>query len=424
MNTKRTVKKLLATALAVIIALGSATLFMNNSETVITSLATPTMAEYQQKLDELQKQQDELTAQIDSASTELEGLKEKKAALDEKIAVIEEKIQLVNEYTDQLALQIADLDLEIRNTKDSLEDTQTEIDTGISDYKQRLRAMYIAGNTSYASVLLESDDFYDMLMRMELIKRVSEHDDAIINGLVDLKAQYQDTETKLEGEQQDLTATMSTYTEQLSQLRGDREELEKLKAENEAAAQEIDSLINDLENQRGEVSQQQAQVSQEMQTLTTTTTTTTTRAPVVPPSGGNGGYSGVSPSEIPVSPTGDLQTVLDYAKGMVGGRYVFAGSQYAATDCSGLVMLSYAQIGIYLPHYAASQAYYGTAVSYDEMKPGDLIFFGYGSYSSIYHVSMYIGNGLMVHAESTETGIVISHIYQKDRIVVIKRLVN
>lgn len=421
MNTKRTVKKLLATALAVIIALGSATLFMNNSETVITSLATPTMAEYQQKLDELQKQQDELTAQIDSASTELEGLKEKKAALDEKIAVIEEKIQLVNEYTDQLALQIADLDLEIRNTKDSLEDTQTEIDTGISDYKQRLRAMYIAGNTSYASVLLESDDFYDMLMRMELIKRVSEHDDAIINGLVDLKAQYQDTETKLEGEQQDLTATMSTYTEQLSQLRGDREELEKLKAENEAAAQEIDSLINDLENQRGEVSQQQAQVSQEMQTLTTTTTT---RAPVVPPSGGNGGYSGVSPSEIPVSPTGDLQTVLDYAKGMVGGRYVFAGSQYAATDCSGLVMLSYAQIGIYLPHYAASQAYYGTAVSYDEMKPGDLIFFGYGSYSSIYHVSMYIGNGLMVHAESTETGIVISHIYQKDRIVVIKRLVN
>lgn len=421
MNTKRTVKKLLATALAVIIALGSATLFMNNSETVITSLATPTMAEYQQKLDELQKQQDELTAQIDSASTELEGLKEKKAALDEKIAVIEEKIQLVNEYTDQLALQIADLDLEIRSTKDSLEDTQTEIDTGISDYKQRLRAMYIAGNTSYASVLLESDDFYDMLMRMELIKRVSEHDDAIINGLVDLKAQYQDTETKLEGEQQDLTATMSTYTEQLSQLRGDREELEKLKAENEAAAQEIDSLINDLENQRGEVSQQQAQVSQEMQTLTTTTTT---RAPVVPPSGGNGGYSGVSPSEIPVSPTGDLQTVLDYAKGMVGGRYVFAGSQYAATDCSGLVMLSYAQIGIYLPHYAASQAYYGTAVSYDEMKPGDLIFFGYGSYSSIYHVSMYIGNGLMVHAESTETGIVISHIYQKDRIVVIKRLVN
>lgn len=425
------IKKMLATALAIVLALGSASLFMNNSDTVITSLATPTMQEYQDKLNALQQQQDELNEQINSASGELDGLKEKKAAIDEKIAVIEEKIKLVSEYTTQMELAIADLDLELRETRDSLDTTQGEIDTGISDYKQRLRAMYIAGNTSYASVLLESDDFYDMLMRMELIKRVSAHDSAMIDNLVSLRDKYQETEDTLRAKQQDMAATAATYTEQLSQLRTDMAELEKLKAENEQASQDINNLLNDLEDQKAEVSQQQAQVSQDIATYTTTTTTTTTTpAPYVPPvenNGGNGGNSGGGgnvPQDLPVAANGSIQTVVDYAKSMVGGRYVFAGSQFAATDCSGLVMLSYAQIGINLPHYAASQAYYGTAVSYDQMQPGDLIFFGYGSYSSIYHVAMYIGNGLMVHAESTETGIVISHIYQQDRIVVIKRLVN
>ncbi len=439
-------KKMLATALAIVLALGSASLFMNNPDTVITSLATPTMQEYQDKLSALQQQQNELNEQINNASGELDGLKEKKAAIDEKIAVIEEKIQLVSEYTTQMELAIADLDLELRETRDSLDNTQGEIDTGISDYKQRLRAMYIAGNTSYASVLLESDDFYDMLMRMELIKRVSAHDSAIIDNLVSLRDEYQQTEDTLKAKQQDMAATAATYTEQLSQLRADMEELEKLKAENEQASQDINNLLNDLEGQRAEVSQQQAEVSRDIATYTTTTTTTTTTpAPYVPPvenndgndgndgNGGNGGNDGNGggnsgggyvPPDLPVASNGSVQTVVDYAKSMVGGRYVFAGSQFAATDCSGLVMLSYAQIGINLPHYAASQAYYGTAVSYDQMQPGDLIFFGYGSYSSIYHVAMYIGNGLMVHAESTETGIVISHIYQRDRIVVIKRLVN
>ena len=111
---------------------------------------------------------------------------------------------------------------------------------------------------------------------------------------------------------------------------------------------------------------------------------------------------------------------------MVGGRYVFGGSSFGATDCSGLVMLSYAQIGISLPHKASSQAGYGTSVSYDNMKPGDLIFFGGSSYSSIYHVAMYIGDGRMVHAENENTGIVISNVasFSKyNNITCIKRLI-
>ena len=57
--------------------------------------------------------------------------------------------------------------------------------------------MYIAGSDSYTTMLLESDSFYDILMRLELIKRVAHHDDTIIDNLIKLKTEYEDMQKTL-----------------------------------------------------------------------------------------------------------------------------------------------------------------------------------------------------------------------------------
>ena len=86
-------------------------------------------------------------------------------------------------------------------------------------------------------------------------------------------------------------------------------------------------------------------------------------------------------------------------------------------------MLAYRQVGINLPHYAQSQAAYGRAVSYNQMKPGDLIF--YGTAYNIYHVSMYVGNGMIVHASCPEVGIVFSYAASdRGNIYCIRRLIE
>ena len=76
------------------------------------------------------------------------------------------------------------LELQINTNQRNIEKKQAEINKGIEDFKQRLRAMYIAGSDSYTTMLLESDSFYDILMRLELIKRVAHHDDTIIDNLI------------------------------------------------------------------------------------------------------------------------------------------------------------------------------------------------------------------------------------------------
>lgn len=102
-----------------------------------------------------------------------------------------------------------------------------------------------------------------------------------------------------------------------------------------------------------------------------------------------------------------VEKVVLYAASMDGGSYVFAGENYRATDCSGLIMLAYAQVGIKLPHNAAAQASYGIPSSMSSLKPGDIIICsGYG------HVAMYIGDNKIVHALNSWDGIKIQPISQ------------
>lgn len=107
----------------------------------------------------------------------------------------------------------------------------------------------------------------------------------------------------------------------------------------------------------------------------------------------------------------------------VGNPYVWGGTSLTrGADCSGFVLSIYSQYGIYLPHSSRAQAGYGTRISASEAKPGDLFFYGSGSY--INHVAIYIGNGQIVHASNETTGIIISNAFYRSPICVTRLLGN
>lgn len=395
---------------------------ISNYDSKIQTSAAPTYEDYQRQIADLESQERELDEQIAKNAESLADEQAKQEALNAKISTIENKISTFEKYSKELEDDLAQTDAKIRETQANMEQKEKEINEGIADFKSRLRAMYVSGSESYTQVLLESEDFYDVLMRVELVKRIAKHDNDTIDKLLDLKKQYEDAEKKYQEQKKKMEETAQKYAKQLSNLSKEQSNLETLKAESEANAANIQSQNAELNNQRSQVSSQKAQAEYNATTTTTTTTQATTAYKPRPNNNtnngsssnsgsnntGNNGYSGNSGNSGNSGSgySGDIGTVISYAKSMVGGSYVWGGSSYRATDCSGLVMLSYAQVGISLPHNAAAQAGYGKSVSYDSMQPGDLIFFG----SSIYHVAMYIGDGKMVHAENSSTGIVISYV--------------
>jgi cell wall-associated NlpC family hydrolase len=80
----------------------------------------------------------------------------------------------------------------------------------------------------------------------------------------------------------------------------------------------------------------------------------------------------------------------------LGVPYVWGGASPSGFDCSGLVMYSFDQLGVSLPHSTYSMWNYGISVPEDQLEPGDLVFF-----DDLGHVGLYIGGGEFVNAPYT-----------------------
>ena len=106
-------------------------------------------------------------------------------------------------------------------------------------------------------------------------------------------------------------------------------------------------------------------------------------------------------------------SIVNYALGWVGQcNYVYGGTDLSiggSVDCSGFTMQVYSRVaGVSLPHHSMSQMNCGSAITYDQLRPGDLVF-----YNNPNHVAIYIGNGAIVHAGSPETGINVTSVFFK-----------
>jgi len=98
--------------------------------------------------------------------------------------------------------------------------------------------------------------------------------------------------------------------------------------------------------------------------------------------------------------------LVEYAKQFVGNPYVWGGTSLTkGADCSGFVLSVYKKFGIKVSHSSRAQAVEGTKISYSDLLPGDLVFYGSPTIS---HVAIYIGGGKVVHAASPKQGIIIS----------------
>ena len=92
--------------------------------------------------------------------------------------------------------------------------------------------------------------------------------------------------------------------------------------------------------------------------------------------------------------SGRAGIALKYALKQIGDRYVFGAAGMVTWDCSGLTMRAYQAAGVSLPHSSAAQSRMGKKVSFNSLKPGDLLFYG----RPVSHVGIYLGGGKMVHA--------------------------
>jgi peptidoglycan DL-endopeptidase CwlO len=312
------------------------------------------------------------------------------SALEKLIAQLDDELGAATEDYDYATQKLEDTQAAVKKTQGELTQSQDDLSSVQDRLNLRVVEIYKSGDLSMLGVLLEANSFSDLIGRYEQLQRLSKQDAQLLEQVKNYTDQVTtkkgQLDTELTQEQTDLAtadtaqqkvqAQLAKQTKALAGKEKQIQALQKKEAERQAALLAAAKKAAKAAAEKAAADKAAAAAAAKKKKTTTTTES----------SGGGGGspsYDGDKASQV-------VQIALQY----VGVPYVWGGCSPSGFDCSGLVKYAYSKIGIYLPHSSAMQYDYGVAVSKDDLKPGDLVFF----YNPIHHVGMYIGNGQMVNA--------------------------
>jgi peptidoglycan DL-endopeptidase CwlO len=215
----------------------------------------------------------------------------------------------------------------------------------------------------------------------------------------------------------EMSAQMKSYREIGQQAALAEEASAKSAAEAKTAAEQAAAVRADLQSKQSKLQLQIAVVKGQYLALTPNQREALAAMPPMPapppPDAAPPADPGILAAPPDGIPPGDIAppeanpgggapeaaAVIQAALSRIGSPYTWGGSGPNAFDCSGLVMWSFQQAGISLPHSSQALAQGGQPVSMDQMQPGDLVTY----YSDASHVAIYIGDGMMVHASTYGT---------------------
>ena len=423
-------------------------------------------AEIQEELDQIQKDKDKLKQEQSGNQSKLEGTRGKinnlTGVMDDLDAEIEGlDTEMVGLLTDISIIEqaIQDKREEIAQTEEALKEAIQVQDEQYEAMKIRIRYMYEKGDKSYLTLLLESQSIDDALNKADYIEKLYEYDrkllleyQATVQRVSDLKDTLEEEESELMSSKIELREQQELLDELLAQKKKEYEdydarlvkakqeaavytakinqqtnELRALEAKQKEKEKEKEEKLKEEEETRRKAEEERLRAEQEANEAAsndsgyTGTSSGSGSSHDSGTSSGNSGGSGSSGSSDAPKPSGGGgskgQQIVDYACQFLGNPYVPGGTSLTnGADCSGFTMSVFRQFGINLPRNSYAQSQVGTAVSYDQARAGDIIYYGG-------HVGIYMGDGRIVHASTQKTGIKISVATYRP-IITIRRVIN
>jgi len=351
----------------------------------ITALAIPTNEKLQQQKDSLTKIQDE------------------REAIETRLEEFDNEIEEIMTKTEENKVKILQTKKAIEGAAAKAKQVEKENQKEQELFNSRMRTLYMNGFDGYMSVILESESFGDFVSRMENIKTIIGFDKKVV-------AEFKVAQKELIEKQQSLNNTKEVLLnlqvenkQKLDKINVTKESQNKLIGElksKEIVSKELhNKLITELKKSKANVLV--AQISEPQVSANKSITKINeirNSAPKYTPSRGTAATSD--------------NAIIAYASNFLGTPYLWGGTTPSGFDCSGFTQYVYAHFGISVGRTTFDQINDGVQVSRDNLKPGDLIFFG--TFANPHHMGMYVGDNNYIHAPHTGDVIKISPVGRKD----------
>ena len=407
-------------------------------------------------ISDLEKQKQELEEQKKEADEKKRDEQQRYNEASGKVNSIQSDVDEVAEEIDEidaaLVETLASIELieeDIAEKEDQIEETTKELEAAIvieqeqyESMKLRIKFMYEKGDSTYLQILLESQNFSDMVNKVEYVEKLYEYDRKLLLDYQTAREAVEALKEKLEEEMAELEAQEHELEEEKESLEiilaekqeaYDNYEVQLAQAKQEAAVykanikkqnDEIKRLEQEASKKQSEIeaakqAEEEARRAQELalQNEAAQSSSNSSSGSTSGSSSGSSSSGGNYASASSYSGTGSKgQQIANYACQFIGNPYVPGGTSLTeGADCSGFVWRVYKDFGYNVPRTSYSLRSTGTGVSYSEAQPGDIM-----CYAG--HVGIYIGNGQIVHASTQKTGIKITHATYKE-ILSVRRIV-
>ncbi len=349
---------------------------------------------------ELQQQKQELVEQREDAKRQRKAYVDSYNATKNEVEDIEIAIQQLDSKIEGLLMEIEQNKNDLAITEANIVQTEKAVAEAEEALKQqqelldaRMRAMYKNGTNGYVGIILKAKGFTDLVNRVEAINKMASFDKKVIAEMEQKRQDLDDKKRQLEEEKTRIETLKAENEAKKAALDESKAEQKLLLAQYEKQMDEFDQkvdyyfhLINDLDNK---IKQKESEISIAIYNSTKNSTN---------PSRGEVNYS--------------TDEVVQYSLTFRGIKYKWGGNTpQEGFDCSGYVRYVFAHFGVYLPRTTYTQINVGTPISRDNLQPGDLVFFGYGT---PHHVGIYIGDDCYIHAPQTGDVVKISPLNRKD----------
>ena len=228
----------------------------------------------QSKLDDVNGKISDLQGQIDSEEAYQAELSEQISLYQQQIALMDEQIGALEDQIEEKNAEIETLQTDIASLDEEIAAKQVEIDETYALFKERMVALYQAGETSSLAMLLSSDSFADFVTNVQLMQAVSESDQQLVEKLRTQKEEQQAQKDEKEAAEAEVQAALTQIQQDEEQLvleRADqqsaRESLEAAYAESKTAMQDLEAMKANYEANREEIEAEEAAVEAELQQL-------------------------------------------------------------------------------------------------------------------------------------------------------------
>ncbi len=244
------------------------------------SISAKTIPEIQEERKENETKIAEYEKQISELGENMTDEQAFQETLSEQIALIQQNISLLNQELNKLSNDIKNADENIKFLNYSITERQKQIDESIKLFEKRLCAMYMTGsNENLVSVLFGSSSFYDMMTRIKVVNNMAEHDEQLINDILDdidnlekdrkdLETEKQSLEAKLseqETKKAEKTAEIQSLNEKMSQSQAVIEQINAQQEKIRISKENAESLIGELDKQELEIQEEIRRKAEEAQ---------------------------------------------------------------------------------------------------------------------------------------------------------------